>query len=87
MKCSNATMTMKKAVQYERIERKLDRISEKCSRPATPAIVYMTNANTVQKNRGTMAKGRPRACIERPAEYVFGILFALNYIQYADMVH
>lgn len=59
--------------------RKFDRISEKCSRPATPATVYVTKARKTQTKRGTIANGRPRACTEMPAEYVFGMLFPLVY--------
>ena len=77
-KCSSATMTTKKAVQYERMLRKLERISAKCSRPATPATVYATKARVVQTKRGTSAKGRPSDWIASAALYVFGMLFALR---------
>lgn len=64
-------------IPFTKENKETDSISEKCSRPATPATVTITKIRSVQKNRGTRAKGRPRACMLSAHEYMFGMLIAL----------
>ena len=66
-------MAMKKDFLYEKTPRKLERMSEKHSQPVTSAMEYTINASVVHTKRGTIANGRPGACIASVELCVFGI--------------